>query len=139
MKWTRKRAFHIVIIVCVCIVLLYGLTYMPRKMLDVSPQEVYKITLFDGGSGYELDITDRQTIENIVADFSEVSFSKNKLALGYSGYSYKLTVYSQERKVINRFIINSENTVRYKGFFYKAKGETVDYNYLQQLASADMS
>lgn len=133
---SRKKAIFIVITVCLCIALLYGITYLPRKMMDADPQDVSRIILFDGGSGYELEITDRSTIEHIVADISQVSFAKNKLALGYSGYSYRLTSYNEKGKVINRFIINSEDTVRYKGFFYRAQGETVDYNYLQQLASA---
>ncbi|MGO4375691.1 hypothetical protein AB4Z21_34065, partial [Paenibacillus sp. MCAF20] len=70
---------------------------------------------------------------------SGVHFAKNKLALGYMGFGYRLTSYNEKGKVINRFIINSEDTVRYKGFFYKAKGETIDYEYLQQLAKAAAS
>ncbi|MDQ0063461.1 hypothetical protein [Paenibacillus harenae] len=139
MKFNRKRAFLLVIIACACMLLLYGLTYLPRKMMDANPQEVSQITIFDGGSGYELDITDPATIEHIVSDIGGVTFTKNKFALGYMGYSYRLTAYNHKGKVINRFIINSEDTVRYKGFFYKAQGETVDYEYLRQLASANTS
>ncbi len=97
--------------------LLYATTFIPQRVITTSPSSVSHIHVFDGQSGYELNLSD-------------VTFQKGKPSIGYMGYSYRVTLYDQDGDELDEFIINSEDTLRYHGFFYAAKSGKIDYNKL---------
>jgi len=49
------------------------------------------------------------------------------------GFSYRTTIINNEGKPIKKLTINSPDTIRYKGFFYKTKGRQIDYEYIKKL------
>ncbi|GMK41303.1 hypothetical protein PCCS19_43590 [Paenibacillus sp. CCS19] len=92
-----------------------------------------KIIVFNGSTGKQIEITEPDHIQHIVDNLNGITFHKGKMSLGYMGYSFRTTVYDNKGKVIKRFIINTPDTIRYQGFFYKAPGNQIDYDYIEKL------
>lgn len=127
----RKR--WVIIAIPVVIVLIVALTYIPHKVVSIEPTKVSKITLFDGNTGNELDITDEADIKHIINNLNQVTFQKGKPSFGYSGFSFNTTIFDKDGKAIKELTINSTDTIRYKGFFYTSVDHSIDYEYIEQL------
>jgi hypothetical protein len=131
MKITWK---HVLIGVPFLIIVFYALTYIPQKLIQIDSSEVSRITIFNGNSGQQIDIRDRADIDHIINDLNRVTFRKGKLSIFYMGYSFRTTIYNTEGQQVMKFIMNSEDTIRYRGFFHTATGnERMDYNYIKAL------
>ncbi|WP_246943636.1 hypothetical protein [Bacillus pinisoli] len=128
-----KKIKWVIIAVPFIILLIFAATYIPHKVVDMDASNVSKITIFDGNTGYEMDITDKSNITYIIKNLNEVTFQKGKSSFGYMGFSFNTTIFDHDGKVIQNFIINSTDTIRYKGFFYRAKDQLIDYDYIEQL------
>lgn len=115
------------------LVLLYTFTYIPHKVVKIEPEEVSKIIIFDGSSGYEIKITDKKEINYIVTNLNNVTFKKGKLSAGYMGYRFNTTIYDEQGETLQELIINAEDTIRYRGFFYKTHENKIDYDYIEEL------
>lgn len=95
--------------------------------------EIGEITVFDGGTGKTLHITEEREISQVIETLSTVKLKKDKLSVGYMGYSLRLTIYlknGEEAGGWNGFIINGEDFVRKAPFFYRAVDGTTGYGYL---------
>lgn len=112
--------------------LLYATTYIPQRVITTTPSSVARIHIFDGQSGYELDLSDRDDINAVMQNLNDVTFQKGKVSFGYMGYSYHITLYGKDGDELDDFIINSADTVRYRGFFYTAKSGRIDYDMLDE-------
>jgi len=55
--------------------------------------------------------------------------------LFYMGFSYRTTIFNDQGKPIKKLTINSPDTIRYKGFFYKTRGYQIDYEYIKELVA----
>jgi hypothetical protein len=119
--------------VLILLIVLYGLTYLPRNMISIDPDKVSTITIFNGGTGKSIEITSDPELAYIMNNLNDVTFQKGKLSLGYMGFSFRLTINNGKGKMIKELIVNSEDTIRYKGFFYRATKNEIDYNYLLSL------
>ncbi|MGP4041556.1 hypothetical protein ACTWP4_16870 [Gracilibacillus sp. D59] len=128
-----KKRLLIVVIIPLLVLLIFGLTYIPYKVVNWEPSNVSKITVFNGNTGSELEIIDQTEIEYIINNLSDVTFQKGKPSFGYTGYSFRTTIYNDNGKAIDELIVNSNEVIRYKGFFYTAKDNSIDYNYLESL------
>ena len=85
---------------------------LPIKLLDLEPQNVMEITVFNGNTGKLTHITDEEEIENIIENLNDVKIKRYKPSVGYSGYSFKMTIYltdGNEADGWNNYIINSQN------------------------------
>jgi len=72
-------------------------------------------------------------IEHIIENLNEIKLKRSKPSVGYSGYSFKMTIYlsdGNEADDWNNFIINSDDTIRKDPFFYKVVSEKIDYDYI---------
>jgi hypothetical protein len=105
----------------------------PCTITNISPAEVSKIEIFNGGTGKEYTITDEFDIIHIIQNLNEVSLKREKISLGYMGYSFRTTIYKHNGDVYKKFIINSSNTIRKDPFFYRDSSESIDYDYIQKL------
>ncbi len=103
------------------------------SITNIPPTEVSKIEIFDGNTGKSVVITDATNIEHIIENLNAVSIKKEKVSLGYMGYSFRTTIYKTDGTVYKKFIINSSNTIRKDPFFYRVSSESIDYNYIQEL------
>lgn len=125
-KSYNKRKY--LLIVGLVIGLLYATTFIPQQVITTSPSSVARIHVLDGQSGYELNLSDPDDIYTVMNNLNDVTFQKGKPSIGYMGYSYRVTLYDQDGDRLDEFIINSEDTLRYHGFFYTAKSGKIDYD-----------
>lgn len=129
----RKNKLLIIIFTIVGIMILYLATFIPHKIITIKSTEVSRIEIFDGGKGQGLTITDENEIEHIISNLKNVKFHKGKCSIGYMGYRFRITIYKNNGKKYKEFIVNSNDTIRYKGFFYHDKSKNIDYDYLNEL------
>lgn len=129
MKKSRNKRKYMLMIGLV-VVMLYATTFIPQRVITTSPSSVSNIHVFDGQSGYELNLSDPDDIYAVLNNLNDVTFQKGKPSFGYMGYSYRVTLYDQDGDELDEFIINSEDTLRYHGFFYTAKSGKIDYDKL---------
>ncbi|MFS0823871.1 hypothetical protein [Bacillus sp. 1P02SD] len=123
----------ILIVIPLLLVLLYSFTYVPHKLFDINPSDVSKIHIVDGNSGYRFDITSEGEIHRIIKNLNEVTFKKGKLSAGYMGYRFNTTIYDKKGEPIKELIINSSDTIRYKGFFYTTTEIPLEYEFIDEV------
>lgn len=132
MKNKRLLAFVCFTLICVgiCVTLWY---FAPKTFLrGVDAEDISKISVFDGGTGQRFDITEREEIVRIVDNVSGISMKRGKLSRGYDGFRYSMDFVDESGRVIESFIVNSEDTIRDDPFFWHCEGELC-YEYLGEL------
>ena len=108
----------------------------PIDLMDLDHNEVMEIVVFNGNSGNTTHIKDKEQIQHIIANLNDVEVKRAKLSVGYSGYSFKVTIYlsdGNEADDWNNFIINSDDSIRKDPFFYSVKKGKIDYNYIEDI------
>lgn len=140
--WSWQRSWadmkkKIIILLSVVIILLMGIVVwfnIPLDLMDLDPNEVMEIVVFNGNSGNATHITDKEQIQHIVENLNGVEVKRSKPSLGYMGYSFKVTIYlsdGNEAGDWNNFIINSDDTIRKDPFFYSVTKGNIDYSYIE--------
>ncbi len=128
-----NKKLVIILVLPIILIGIYGLTYIPQKIISIDAANVSKITIFNGNSGEQMEITDASEIDYLIQNLNQVTFQKGKWSFRYMGYSFRTTIYNKKGRAIKELIINTENTIRYKGFFYTAKDQFIDYGYIQKM------
>lgn len=108
----------------------------PIDLMDLDHNEVMEIVVFNGNSGNTTHIKDKDQIQHIIANLNDVEVKRAKLSVGYSGYSFKVTIYlsdGNEADDWNNFIINSDDSIRKDPFFYSVTKGKIDYNYIEDI------
>ncbi|WP_186577720.1 hypothetical protein [Aquibacillus kalidii] len=123
----------IILAIPIVLVLIFILTFIPHKVVKIDPNNVSKITVFDGNTGNEIEITDNNDISHIINNLNNVTFQKEKLSIGYMGFNFRATIFDSKGNEIKSLIINSSKTIRYRGFFYRSTNIPIDYNYIEKL------
>ena len=129
-----------ILVSSVAAILLAGLFVwytLPVDLMDLDHKEVLEIVVFNGSSGNEPKITDKEKIKHISHDLSDVEIKSTRHSMGYNENGYKLSVYlsdGNEAGDWNNFIINSEDTIRKDPFFYSVIKGYIDYNYIENIA-----
>ncbi|WP_010283000.1 hypothetical protein [Bacillus timonensis] len=123
----------IIIVIPLLLVLLYSFTYVPHKIFDIEVEDVSSIQIVDGSSGYKLEITSKQEINRIITNLNEVTFKKGKLSAGYLGYRFNTKIYDHNGEPLKELIINSNDTIRYNGFFYTSTGKPLEFQFIEEL------
>ena len=127
----------IIILLSVVIILLMGIVVwfnIPLDLMDLDPNEVMEIAVFNGNSGNATHITDKEQIQHIVENLNGVEVKRSKLSLGYMGYNFKVTIYlydGNEAGDWNNFIINSDDKIRKDPFYYSVTKGNIDYSYIE--------
>jgi hypothetical protein len=136
MQWgmtMKKKIFLKILVVVIIVGGLYATTYIPKKIITIKPSEVSKLEIFDGNQGKSLTVSDREHIKHIITNLNGITFSKGKSSLGYLGYSFRVTIYDDNGDEYKELIINSNDKVRYKGFFYTDQSKQIDFDYIDSL------
>ena len=129
----------IVIVLSVIVIFLAGIAVwynVPIDLMDLEYNEVMEIVVFNGNSGNVTHITDKEQIQHIVENLNTIEIRRSKLSVGYSGYSFKVTIcLSDENEIGNwkNFIINSDDTIRKDPFFYSVTKGKIDYSYIKNI------
>lgn len=106
---------------------------LPTHITNISPSEVSKIDIRDGSNGKTTSIESRPEIEHIIDNLNNVSLKKDRLSIGYVGWSFNLKIYKGNGKLYKEFVINSDEYVRKDPFFYKDSSKSIDYEYIKKL------
>ena len=129
----------IVILLSVVVVLLVGVAVWynaPIDLMNLDPNEVKEIVVFNGNTGNSTHIQDKEQIQHIIDNLNDVKVKRSKLSIGYSGYSFKVTIYlsdGNESDDWNNFIINSDDGIRKDPFFYSVTKGKIDYDYIENI------
>lgn len=108
----------------------------PLNLMDLDPNEIMEIVVFNGNSGETTHVTDEQQIQHIIENLNDVKVKRSKPSVGYTGYSFKVTIYlsdGNEADGWNNFIINSADTIRKDPFFYSVVTGNIDYDYIEKI------
>ena len=126
-----KRKLVMLLTIVAVLAVGIGIWYnVPINLMDLEHDEVIEIVVFNGNTGNATHITDETQIEHIIENLNEIKLKRSKPSVGYSGYSFKMTIYlsdGNEADDWNNFIINSDDTIRKDPFFYKVVSEKIDY------------
>ncbi|MDQ2086991.1 hypothetical protein RBH29_11190 [Herbivorax sp. ANBcel31] len=129
------RVFIILIIIIIGSLIWWN---TPSSIIDIEPSEVSMIKIFDGNTGNSITVTNTTDIEHIIKNLNMVRLKKEKISIGYMGYSYRTTIYKIDGSVYRELIINSNDTIRKDPFFYRDSSESIDYNFIQDLFDENM-
>lgn len=124
-----KKIFPFVII----IVVVFFVSYLPHSISHLKQDDIQIIKIKDGSTGLSLEITEMETIQHITDNVNSVIFKKRSNSLFRMGYSFDLDLINNQGKTKKSLIINSTTVIRYKGFFYDAVENQLDYDYIQEL------
>lgn len=112
---------------------------MPIDLMELDPNEVTEIVVFDGNTGKAAHITDAEPIQRLIGNWNEVEVRRTKPSVGYTGYRFQVTIYlsdGEEAGDWNNFILNSADTIQKDPFFYSVTEGTVDFPYLETIVAA---
>jgi hypothetical protein len=133
MKKGKKIALLILVIVVAAIAISAAWYFSPKTFLKgVEPSNVSSISVFDGNTGNGFVIEDESEIQYIVENIQSFAMTREKVSVGYSGYSFRMNFYDNSGKEIDSFIINSTTTIRDDPFFYRCDGDLC-FDYLKEL------
>ena len=111
-----KRKLVMLLTIVAVLAVGIGIWYnVPINLMDLEHDEVIEIVVFNGNTGNATHITDETQIEHIIENLNEIKLKRSKPSVGYSGYSFKMTIYlsdGNEADDWNNFIINSDDTIR---------------------------
>lgn len=129
----------IIILLSVVAIFLVGFSVWynaPIDLMSLEHNEVLEIVVFNGNTGNTTHITDKEEIQHIIDNLNDVELKRSKPSVGYSGYSFKMTIYlldGNEADGWNNFIINSDDTIRKDPFFYTISKGKIDYDYIKSI------
>ena len=97
---------------------------VPSNFLDdIKSENIVSISVRDGSTGSNFEITDQEDIRFIVEKIQSQPFKKDGISMFYLGTLYTMTFYDSNNKIIGEFILNSNDSIRKDPFFYKTTPE----------------
>ena len=132
----KKKMIILLSAMVICLIGIIVWYNVSLNLTDLVPDEVMEIVVFNGNSGNTTHITDKDIIRHIIDNLNDVEVKRSRPSVGYSGYSFKVTIYlsdGNEADDWNNFIINSDDTIRKDPFFYSVTKGNVDYNYIESI------
>ena len=133
----KKRAAILAAAVMVLLIICAVWYRTPMNLMDLDPDEVLEIVVFNGGTGTVTHIGDTNQIATIIDALNEVTVKRGKPSAGYSGFSFKITIYLSDGNQAddwNNFIINSNDTIQKDPFFYTVAEGSLPYDYIAGIA-----
>ncbi|NLJ76515.1 MAG: hypothetical protein GX325_04550 [Peptococcaceae bacterium] len=133
-----KTKLRLIMLSIIGIAIIYGVIWYtsPLDLIQLNPEDVEKISIFDGNTGTSLHLTKDEDIAYIINNLNAVKLKRSKISLGYLGYSFKTTIYLNNGEKVagwNDFIINPKDTIRKDPFFYRVVEGSIDYQYINSL------
>ena len=133
----KKRAAILAAAAMVLLIICAVWYRTPINLMELDPDEVLEIVVFNGGTGTVTHIGDTNQIATIIDALNEVTVKRGKPSAGYSGFSFKITIFlsvGNQAVFWNKFIINSNDTIRKDPFFYTVAEGSLPYDYIAGIA-----
>jgi hypothetical protein len=122
----KRRALLLVVGGVLLAALLAGFIWwhLPVTFLkDVDPAQVARIEVFDGTAGERFVIEDPADIEYIVRKIADVKMRKREYSR-VDGFTYSLSFTAADGRILERFILNSTDSIRDGNIAYEIALET---------------
>lgn len=122
------------------LLLLIGIAYYyaPVTFLKgVEPEKIACITIFDGNTGEESDITKEKDIAYIVENIQSVPVRRTGISILEMGYRFRMTFTDEKGSVVEELTVNSEDTIRKDPFFLTTEEGGLCFDYLWDLMDAE--
>lgn len=133
MRKSFKVLITILIICAVCAGCAAFWYTAPKTFLKgVSPSEISEITVFDGTNGKHFSVTKSEEIEKIITSVQSVKMKRNRISVGYSGFSLNLSFKDKSGVITESFIMNGDTVIRDDPFFYDCNSG-LGFDYLKEL------
>ena len=127
-------------IICCFIILFFVVAFLwwntPTTFLkSTEAGEIHSIQVRNGHNGNMYEISNPDDIQYIVNNIQSQSFEKEGVSLFRMGTWFTLTFCDKEGKIITKFILNSDDTIRKDPLFYKTDEEALQniINYLNEM------
>ena len=134
---SKKKKIYVASIISifcvVCVYYIYNVSKSSSKLLDIKPNEVSIISIFNGNTGKKINIDDESDINRIITNLNDIDFQKDKSSKDYDGFSFSTDFYDLDDNIINHVTINSKDTIIYNDYFYKDKDGSIDYDFIGDL------
>lgn len=128
----KNKILRISIVILSILIILYGLTYIPRQIIKIEKDDVSKITIFKGDDGTKIEVTDINDIAHITNNLNSITFQKE--SFGYKkGFTYGIKFYHQKGELVKELTIRGDSHIQNGAFSYKATKNSVDYDYIAGL------
>lgn len=137
MKNTKKLKY-IFLAAVLCVIAAAVWYRMPVKLLNIDPDSVTKITIFDGNQGQQIEVTDAALVRRVAETLGSVTVRRRGISLGYTGYRFQVEVYThggESGRPAARFIVNAADSVRKDPFFYRVENGEIDFDLIQSMFS----
>jgi hypothetical protein len=134
--YKKKRIYVISIISILCVVCVYYIYSAPKasiKSVDINPNEISIISIFNGNTGKKINIDGKDDINRIITNLNDIDFQKDKSSKDYDGFSFSTDFYDLDGNKIDHVTINSKDTIIYNDYFYKDKNSSIDYDFIGSL------
>lgn len=133
LKRKQKLLLSLIAIVIVIITILAVWYFSPKTFLNsIKATDITYISVFDGNTGERFDINNPEKIKYIVENIQSNKMKRDKLSINYSGFSFQMSFYGENEKILDSFIIDSDNTIRSNPFLYRCDGGLC-YDYIKEL------
>lgn len=132
MNKNKKCIIGIALLILVTIGLI-SFAYIPRRIIKIEPNEVSAIKIFNGSNGEEITLTNKEKVSHIINNLNKIKFQKSGFSFFYMGYCFDVTIFDNNQKEYKEFIINSNDTLRGKMFFYIDNTKSIDFDYIDNL------
>lgn len=127
-----KKKYIVLGIVVLLVVSAFVWWNVPTTFLtSVDANEIASINVRNGNNGTTFEIESREDILYIVEYIQKQSFEKDGVSLFKIGTLYTLSFYNGDEKLISKFIVNGDDTIRKDPFFYRTNSDglqtVIDY------------
>lgn len=104
-----------------------------RFLKNLDADKVACIHIFDGNTGYELDVTDASSIETILTSIQTTRVRRSGISMMYMGYRYRMTFLDASGATLGQLIMNSDKLLRHDPFFYENEEGGLCFDYIWDL------
>lgn len=129
--WKKLIKILILPLLALAVFLWYRAPVRFLKQLDA--EQVACIRIFDGNTGYELDVTATDDIETILSNVQSTRVRRSGISLMRMGYRYRMTFLDASGASLGQMIMNSATTLRHDPFFYEDEEGGLCYDYIWDL------
>lgn len=131
----NKKMYFILFIFILILIGLYSInnkTKSKGNLVDILPNKVSVIKIFNGSNGKEINVSEKEDIEKIIKNLNQINFEKDRKA-DIDGFSFSIKIYDLEGNENKALTINSTDTIVYDDYFYIDKNNSINYDFIKSL------
>ena len=122
----------------ILLLILVAYYYAPVTFLKgVDPADIAAITIFDGNTGSESEITKQKDIAYIVENIQGVPVRRTGISILEMGYRFRMTFTDEKGELVETLTINSADTIRKDPFFLTTEEGGLCFDYIWDLMDAE--